>query len=158
VAVHEAAALAVATAGRVVVFAGGTVVIAILGLAVAGVPSFTAGGIAVATIVLIMVTASISLLPALLGLAGPWVNRLGLPRRRRDDAAAARWRRWGEHVCRHPLPYALGATLVLLALAAPVLALQVGNPDEGTLPGPAPSAAPTISSPPAAGRAPTARS
>ncbi len=137
-AVPEAAGLAVATAGRVVVFAGGTVVIAILGLAVAGIPSMTAGGIAVAAIVLIMVIASVSLLPALLGLAGGWVNRLGPPRRRRrgGDAAPApaRWRRWGEHVCRHPRAYAVSATLVLLALAAPVLALEVGNPDEGSLP------------------------
>ena len=63
-----------ATAGRSVVFAGGTVVVAILGLAVARIPFITAGGIGISIIVLVMVLASITLLPALLGLAGHRVN------------------------------------------------------------------------------------
>ena len=79
IAVEESVGRAVATAGQVIVFAGGTVVIAILGLAVAGVPMMTAAGIAIAAIVLIMVIAAVTLLPALLGLAGAWINRLGLP-------------------------------------------------------------------------------
>ena len=78
--VEEAVGRAVETAGQVIVFAGGTVVISILGLAVAGVPMMTAAGIAIAAIVLIMVVASVTLLPALLGLAGPWINRLGVRR------------------------------------------------------------------------------
>ena len=78
--VEESVGRAVETAGQVIVFAGGTVVIAILGLAVAGVPMMTAAAIAIATIVLIMVVASVTLLPALLGLAGAWINRLGFRR------------------------------------------------------------------------------
>ncbi len=78
--VEESVGRALATAGKAVVFAGGTVVIAILGLGVAGIPFMTAGGIAIAVIVLVMVTASITVLPAFLGVAGPWVNRLGLHR------------------------------------------------------------------------------
>ena len=74
--VEESAGRAVGTAGRSVVFAGGTVVIAILGLAVAGVPFMTAGGVAISLIVLTMVLVSITLLPAFLGLAGHWINRL----------------------------------------------------------------------------------
>ena len=134
--VEESVGRAVATAGQVVVFAGGTVVIAILGLAVAGVPFITAGGIAISAIVLIMVLASVSLLPAFLGLAGPWINRLGVPRINTGDEAKVgrRWQRWGGHVSRHARAYTVGVTVVLLALSAPVLALQVGNPDEGTLP------------------------
>ena len=61
--VEESVGRAVATAGRAVVVAGGTVVIAILGLAVSGVPFLTAGGIAVSVVVLIMVLASVTLLP-----------------------------------------------------------------------------------------------
>ena len=72
------------------IFAGGTVVIAILGLAVAGVPFMTAAGVAIAVIVLIMVVASVTLLPAFLGLAGHRINGLrgsdGKPDRR--DARA----------------------------------------------------------------------
>ncbi|MCZ0981706.1 MMPL family transporter [Streptomyces diastatochromogenes] len=60
---REAAGRAVATAGRPVVFAGGTVVVSILGLAVAHVPFMTVGGLAVSIVVLIMVVASVTLLP-----------------------------------------------------------------------------------------------
>jgi RND superfamily putative drug exporter len=134
--VEESAGRAVATAGQAVVFAGGTVVIAILGLAVAGVPFMTAGGMAVSFIVLIMVAASVTLLPAFLGLAGHWVNRLGLRRTRARHGATvgSGWRQWGEHVSRHAWAYAIGVTVLLLALTAPVLALHVGFPDDGSLP------------------------
>ena len=134
--VEESVGRAVATAGRVIVFAGGTVVIAILGLAVAGVPMMTAAGIAIAAIVLIMVIAAVTLLPAFLGLAGAWINRLGFPGLRAGAGTGdgSRWRRWGEHVSRHAWAYAVGVTVLLLALTAPVLALRMGNPDEGALP------------------------
>ena len=133
--VEESVGRAVATAGRVIVFAGGTVVIAILGLAVAGVPMMTAAGIAIAAIVLIMVIAAVTLLPAFLGLAGAWINRLGFPGIRAGGTGdGSRWRRWGEHVSRHAWAYAVGVTVLLLALTAPVLALRMGNPDEGALP------------------------
>ncbi|MFI6714345.1 MMPL family transporter [Kribbella sp. NPDC050470] len=130
--VDEAAGRAVATAGRAVVLAGGTVVLAILGLAVAGVPFITAGGLAVSLIVLTMVLVSITLLPAFLGLAGQWINRLGLRRKRRS--AGPGWQRWAEHVARNAVAYVVGATVLLLALAAPLLALRVGTPDDGALP------------------------
>ncbi|MEO1058000.1 MAG: MMPL family transporter [Actinomycetota bacterium] len=132
--VADAAGRAVATAGQAVVFAGGTVVIAILGLGVAGVPFMTAAGIATSMIVAIMVIASITLLPAFLGLAGGWINRIGIHRRHSTGTVGARWERWGRHVSRHAWPYAIGVTVLLLALTAPVLALQLGFPDAGTSP------------------------
>lgn len=134
--VEEAAGRAVATAGQAVIFAGGTVVIAILGLAVAGLPFLTAAGIATSVIVLVMVVASITLLPAFLGLSGEWINRLGIHRRGHHAGAgvSAGWRRWGRHVSRHAWLYAVGVTVALLALTAPILALQLGFPDEGTQP------------------------
>ncbi|MFI5527714.1 MMPL family transporter [Kitasatospora sp. NPDC051853] len=150
---REAAGRAVATAGRPVVFAGGTVVVSILGLAVANVPFMTVGGIAVSIVVLIMVVASVTLLPAFLGAAGPRLARAGRigrlgralrtgrpgrPARRPDPAAgavrAAGWRRWIGHVSRHPVPYAAGAAGLLLAATLPVLGLRVGLPDDGSLP------------------------
>ena len=125
--VEEAVGRAVATAGQAVVFAGGTVVIAILGLAVAGIPFVTNGGIAVAAIVLTMVIASITLLPAFLGLAGHRINGRRLRRRRAaavpcdglTTGGAGRssgWQRWGAHVAGHSVAYAFGATVLLLAL------------------------------------------
>ncbi|MEU9944553.1 MMPL family transporter [Streptomyces lavendulae] len=147
---HEAAGRAVATAGRPVVFAGGTVVVSILGLAVANVPFMTVGGVAVSIVVLTMVLASVTLLPAFLGAAGPRLGRagriararragrLGRVGRRRDPEAgavpAAGWRRWIGHVSRHPVPYAVGAAGLLLAATLPVLGLRVGLPDDGSLP------------------------
>ncbi|MEV8100497.1 MMPL family transporter [Kitasatospora sp. NPDC085879] len=147
---REAAGRAVATAGRPVVFAGGTVVVSILGLAVANVPFMTVGGLAVSIVVLIMVVASVTLLPAFLGAAGPRLARAGrIGRalqirkpgrlaRRRDPAAgaahAAGWRRWIGHVSRHPVLYAVGAAGLLLTATLPVLGLRVGLPDDGSLP------------------------
>lgn len=147
---QAAAGRAVATAGRPVVFAGGTVVVSILGLAVANVPFMTVGGLAVSIVVLTMVLASVTLLPAFLGAAGPRLARAGrIGRalqtrkpgrltRRRDPAAgaahAAGWRRWIGHVSRHPVPYAVGAAGLLLTATLPVLGLRVGLPDDGALP------------------------
>ncbi|WP_420452189.1 MMPL family transporter [Ilumatobacter sp.] len=135
IAVADAAGRAVATAGQAVVFAGGTVVIAILGLGVAGIPFLTAAGVAVSVVVAVMVVASVTLLPAFLGLAGHGIDRFGIHRGGRGSGVGARWTRWGRHVSRHAWPYALGVTGVLLALTAPVLALDLGSPDEGSAPG-----------------------
>ncbi|MFF4006702.1 MMPL family transporter [Streptomyces sp. NPDC001717] len=150
---HEAAGRAVATAGRPVVFAGGTVVVSILGLAVANVPFMTVGGLAVSIVVLTMVVASVTLLPAFLGAAGARLARTGRIGRigralhagkpgrlagRRDTVAgaapAAGWRRWIGHVSRHPVPYAVGAAGLLLTATLPVLGLRVGLPDDGSQP------------------------
>ena len=133
--VEESVGRAVATAGQAVVFAGGTVLIAILGLGFAGVGFLTAAGVATSAVVLIMVISSVTLLPAFLGLAGHKINR----RSRRgviDDtpAVSSGWERWGEHVARHAWPYIIGVVAMLLALSAPVLWLQIGRPDAGTLP------------------------
>ncbi len=133
----ESVGLAVATAGRSVVFAGGTVLVAILGLAVAGIPFVTAAGVAISVVVLVMVAAAVTLLPALLALAGPWIDRLRIPNRRRRRTARAtgeRAQRWAEHVTRHPVAYLVAATALLAALAIPALSLTLGTPDEGTLP------------------------
>jgi putative drug exporter of the RND superfamily len=104
-------------------------------MAVAGTPFMTAGGFATAVIVLIMVLASVTLLPAFLGLAGHRMKKLTLRRHRTDQPAGnTGWVRWGRHVSSHAKGYAVGVTVLLLALTAPVLALRLGVPDDGTLP------------------------
>jgi RND superfamily putative drug exporter len=139
--VPEAAGRALATAGQAVIFAGGTVVVAILGLLVAGIPFVTGGGVAISAMVLVMVLASVTLLPALLGLAGHRINR----RRRRSTGQAVQahlpnprpgtgWYRWGAHVTRNATAYLVGGAVLMVALAAPVLALNLGFPDDGTKP------------------------
>ena len=132
--VPEAVGRALATAGQAVIFAGGTVVVAILGLLVAGIPFVTGGGVAISAMVLVMVLASVTLLPALLGLAGHRING----RRRRANGGAHRpstgWYRWGTHVTRNATAYLVGGAVLMIALAAPVLALNLGFPDDGTKP------------------------
>jgi putative drug exporter of the RND superfamily len=140
--VAESVGRSMATAGQAVVFAGGTVVVAILGLAFTGLPFVSAAGLGISAVVLVMVLAAITLLPALLGLAGHRLQGRGplarRGRRRRQapgpDAAVLRWSRWGAHVSRHAAAYAVAGMMLLLALAAPVLALRLGLPDEGSYP------------------------
>ena len=134
--VAEAAGRAVATAGRSVVFAGGTVVVAIAGLSIAGLPFITMAALATSLIVLLMVAAALTLLPALLGAVGHRIDRFSIRRHRATAAVevSPRWRRWGTHVGRHAWPYAIGTTALLVVLAAPVLWLQLGFPDEGSQP------------------------
>jgi RND superfamily putative drug exporter len=80
-----------------------------------------------------MVVASVTLLPAFLGLAGERLNRSRIRRRPAGETGRG-WRRWGEHVSRNAWPYAIGVTLALIGLTAPVLSLRLGFPDEGTYP------------------------
>jgi len=133
-AVRDSIGEAVATAGQAVVFAGGTVVIAILGLGFAGVPFLTAAGVSISAVVLIIVVASITLLPALLGIAGTSIDKWSFGRATVAASASPRWERWGQHVSRNAWPYAIGVTALLLVLTAPVLAIQLGFPDNGSLP------------------------
>ena len=135
--VAEAVGRALATAGQAVIFAGGTVVVAILGLLVAGIPFVTGGGVAISAMVLVMVLASVTLLPALLGLAGHRING----RRRTPTGPMVQthlpstgWYRWGAHVTRNATAYLVGGAVLMIALAAPVLALNLGFPDDGTKP------------------------
>ncbi len=131
--VAESAARATATAGQAVIFAGGTVVIAILGLAISGIPMVTIMGIGAAIVVAVMVLATITLLPALLGFAGHRIDRFRVLRARTDRATTESiWSRWGAAVARHPWPYLVGSLALLLTLAAPLLSIRFGQTDAGT--------------------------
>jgi putative drug exporter of the RND superfamily len=125
---------AIETAGRSVLVAGTTVVISILGLFLVGIPSLRGVAASAALAVLVVMAASVTLLPALLALLGPRVNRLHIPglgralRRGGDGAPAARWSRG---VQRRPWTAAIAGTAILLLLAAPALGLRLGFPDAG---------------------------
>ncbi|MGW3509155.1 MMPL family transporter [Streptomyces sp. NPDC000994] len=134
---------AITTAGHAVLFAGTTVVIALMGLIVMGQRLMT--GVAVATSVIVLVTmiAAVTLLPAFLGFTGHRINSLRLPRRtsRRSgaDGVPARERRtlaerWAGVVQRRPLVAAVLAGAVLLVLAAPTLSMRLSNPDASVQP------------------------
>ncbi|WP_433180228.1 MMPL family transporter [Actinoallomurus sp. CA-150999] len=131
--VEESVGEALATSGHAVVFAGGTVLFAICGLWFSGITFVGIIGLATATAVAFMVTAALTLLPAVLGVLGTNIDRYRLPRIR-PDRSTHRWERWGRHVDRHAWPYAIAATLVLLFLALPVLSLRFGIMSDSTLP------------------------
>lgn len=123
-----------ATAGQAVVFAGGTVVVAILGLQLAGIPFVAALGYAASIVVAVAVLVAVTLLPALLGFAG---TRL-VPRSTRGAPSTTNvksgWVRWAHWVAHHPWRSGIAATLVLLVLALPVLDMRLGQADAGTDP------------------------
>src|SRR3712207_5601360 len=126
----EAIGHAAATSGSAVAFAGVTVVIALLALAVSGVSLITVLGQAAAIVVVVAVLASMTLLPALLGLCGDRIERLRVGRDRRPTLGhSALWQRWGDRVARRPGAFALASVLILMALASPVLKLGLGLSD-----------------------------
>ncbi|MCG0287652.1 MMPL family transporter [Streptomyces sp. PSAA01] len=141
---EEAAGRAVGTAGSAVVFAGLTVVIALVGLAVVNIPMLTKMGFAAAGTVVIAVLIAISLIPAVLGFAGKRV--FGRKARRRleerlaagPDASAEEkpnmGTRWARFVLRRPLMVLLVAVLGLGAAAVPAVSLELGLPDDGSQP------------------------
>jgi RND superfamily putative drug exporter len=142
---------AIDTAGRAVLFAGSTVVIALLGMMLLGVEFLYGVAIAASIGVLLVMLASLTLLPALLTLAGARVAApRGLRRRRAargagTPKAAARangaaraggaWVRWSAFVQRRPKLIAAIATLTMLAIAAPATALRLGSSDASNDPG-----------------------
>jgi RND superfamily putative drug exporter len=121
------------TAGRTVLFAGCTVIIALLGLVTLGLGSLQGVAVAIALTVLATMLASLTLLPALLGMLGHRVERAVRRRAERPGRAAegTAWRRWATLVRRHRWPALLIPVAALLALAAPALDLRLGFADAG---------------------------
>jgi putative drug exporter of the RND superfamily len=123
------------TAGRAVLFAGCTVVIALLGMMLLGVSFLYGVAVSASLGVLMVMLASLTLLPALMTLAGARLARPSWRARRRglsaQDAIAGGglWRRWSAFVQRRPWSIAIGATLTMLLIAAPAIALRLGSSD-----------------------------
>jgi uncharacterized membrane protein YdfJ with MMPL/SSD domain/uncharacterized coiled-coil DUF342 family protein len=135
--VRESIAQTMATAGSAVVFAGVTVIIALLALLVAQVPILGALGYASALAVLVAVLTAITLLPALLTMLGHGIDRLPLPGRRgspEDRAKESVWARWVGLVTRHPWRSLLASLLILVPLTIPALSLTLGQEDVGVTP------------------------
>ncbi|WP_198942833.1 MMPL family transporter [Actinophytocola xanthii] len=124
-----AARTALSTAGRSVLFAGCTVMIALLGLLALGLGSLRGVALAVSLTVLVTMVASITLLPALLTLFGPRIERAVLRGRRGDGD---RWRRWAGVVQRRPWPVLVVSFAALVGLSLPTLGMHLGFADAGT--------------------------
>jgi len=134
---RAAAVAAVDTAGRAVLFAGITVIISLMGMMLLGLPFLYGVAMAAAIAVLFTMIAALTLLPALLAVAGNWVNRLRLPflgRGARSIDEGSWWFRWSGRIQRRPWVAAILSGALLIALCIPTLSLRLGSNDAGTDP------------------------
>jgi RND superfamily putative drug exporter len=136
--VRESVVQSMDTAGRAVLFAGCTVVIALLGMMLLGVDFLYGVAISASIGVLLVMLGSLTLLPALLTFAGGRLVRPGRRARRRGEQTkpvhGAGWLRWSRFVHAHSPAIAVGATVTMLLIAAPVTALRLGSSDAGNDP------------------------
>jgi uncharacterized membrane protein YdfJ with MMPL/SSD domain len=133
---RESAAQSVGTAGSAVVFAGATVIIALVGLMVVNIPFLTVMGLAAAGTVAIAVLIALTLLPAIMGFAG---GRLGRHNRILDwrplhrigtrEKASIRWARF---ITRRPVAVLLVGLTLLIGAALPAMHMKLGLPDDGS--------------------------
>ncbi|MFE6839304.1 MULTISPECIES: MMPL family transporter [unclassified Streptomyces] len=136
----EAAGRAAGTAGSAVVFAGLTVVIALVGLAVVNIPMLTKMGVAAAGTVVIAVLVALTLVPAILGFAGKKVlpagekSRLFGKGKPADEKKANGGTRWARFVLRRPVMVLLAGVIGLGIIAIPASKLEMGLPDDGAQP------------------------
>ncbi len=134
---QQAAIAAVDTAGRAVLFAGITVIIALMGMFLLGLSFLYGVAMAAALAVLMTMIAALTLLPAFLTIAGHWVDRLRLPglgSRKPSTAENTRWFRWSHEIQKRPVASALLSGGLLLLLCVPTLSLRLGSNDAGTDP------------------------
>lgn len=136
---EESTAMAVGTAGSAVVFAGVTVIIALMGLLVVGIPFLSVMGVGAAFAVLVAIGVATTLLPALLGLAGAkMAPKVGSRAHRRalattnPDAKPSMGRRWVRGVMKVPAFASIAVVLLLGVLAIPAADLELSLPDNGS--------------------------
>ena len=130
---RDAVSVSVATAGRSVLIAGTTVVISLLGLFLMGLPYLYGAALATIVSVLVVMAASVTLVPALMAMAGTRIDRLRIPGtgRAAGDPATAPAARWARAVQRRPWVAAIAGVAALLVLASPFAGLRLGFPDRG---------------------------
>ncbi len=128
--------LSLDTSGRAVVFAGLTVVIALLGMFTLNLDFIHAVSLSAVLAVLLTMCASITLLPALLGFAGRNIDRFGLPHRHEKPGEVHHtiWWRWSRVIQAHPWPALIISSAILLLLSVPLLSLRLGFGDAGNRP------------------------
>lgn len=128
----QAALEAVNTAGRAVLFAGTTVIVALLGLFILRIGFFNGLALAAGVTVLMVMLSALWLLPAILSLLGtkalglrlPWGTRPG-----EGKAEGLRWAKYGHSIQRRPWIFALVSLILVLFLAIPTLSLRLGFAD-----------------------------
>jgi RND superfamily putative drug exporter len=133
---EQSVLLSLNTSGRAVVFAGITVVIALLGMFLMELNFVRGMSIAAILAVLMTMLAAITLLPAVLGFAGRNIDKFGLPHRKEKPGEIHRtiWWRWSRIIQAHPWPALVASAGLLLLLTVPLLSLRLGFGDAGNRP------------------------
>jgi putative drug exporter of the RND superfamily len=134
---RDATVAAIDTAGRAVLFAGITVIIALLGMMLLGLSFLYGVAMAASLAVLFTMISALTLLPALLAIVGRRIDRLripGLGRGKRSVDEGSWWQRWSNRIQRRPWTAALLSGGLLIALCIPALSLRLGTNDAGTEP------------------------
>jgi RND superfamily putative drug exporter len=133
---EEAVVVALTTSGRAVLFAGITVVISLLGLFLIGLRFVQGLAIGASVTVAVVMLASVTLLPSVLGFCGHVIDRLRVPGLHRDESAhrETAWYRWSRIIQRRPILPGIVGVAILVTLAIPLFSIDLGFTDEGNDP------------------------
>ncbi|HEU4907074.1 MAG TPA: MMPL family transporter [Solirubrobacterales bacterium] len=130
----EATGVTMDTAGKAVLFSGLTVLVSLSAVMLVPSPAFRSMSLGIMISVIFVLAATLTLLPAVLAMLGPRVDRLSLPWAHSGDHRSPRFARWGERLWRRPFLFGGGAALILVLLALPVLGLKTGMPSIKVVP------------------------
>ncbi|MBM0124607.1 MMPL family transporter [Pimelobacter simplex] len=132
--VQQAIAETMDTAGKAVLLSGATVLVSLSAVLLVPSPSFRsmAGGIMIS--VVFVLAATLTLLPLVLFKLDDRINRFALPWVKVGEHRSPVFARWGAHLWRRPVAWGVGASVVLLALSAPIVGLKTGMPSIKVLP------------------------
>jgi RND superfamily putative drug exporter len=138
---EESIGRTVATSGQAVIVAGGTVIIANLGLLVVQIPLVTAMAFATALAIASAILVSITLLPAILGILGKHINALKIPflnrkieKTNKQKPEDTFWGKWALMVTNKPWIFIAGSLIFLALLIAPVFKIELGSPNPAASP------------------------
>ncbi len=133
--VSDAIPRTLATSGRSVTLSGMTVIVALFGMFLVNIQAFRSMAIGSMTVVAVAVLGAITLIPAILSLLGQRINKLHIPFLAKEpEPGQGFWHRWALSVMRRPVMYATLSVIVLLAMAAPLLSMRMGQSGPRTLP------------------------
>jgi len=132
--VEQAVAETMDTAGKAVLFSGLTVLISLSAVMLVPSPAFRSMALGIMLSVVFILAATLTLLPAVLAMLGPRVDKLALPWVQSGEHRSPRFAAWGERLWRRPMAYGAVALLALVVLSIPIFGLQTGMPSIKVVP------------------------
>jgi RND superfamily putative drug exporter len=132
---HVAAARALGSSGRAVIIAAITVIIALMGLYASGITFIGKLGLAAGITVAVAALSALTLVPALLGLAGRRIDRYHVRKPAAETSETGTgWQNYAAKIGRHPWYFLLGGVAVIGVLSIPLFSMQLGHVDDGADP------------------------